>query len=74
MSNKVSYSVVNTDNSMLFNTLPYVGVLLVKEPLLLPKLMKGYFDLNPSRPKVKTSWDVAKVLCFCAITMRNAST
>lgn len=49
---------------MLINTLPYFGVLWVKEPLLLPKLMKGYFNLNPSRPKVRTSWDVSKVLCF----------
>lgn len=64
MSNKVSYSVVNTHKSMLINTLPYFGVLWVKEPLLLPKLMKGYFNLNPSRPKVRTSWDVSKVLCF----------
>lgn len=64
MSNKVSYSVVNTHKSMLINTLPYIGVLWVKEPLLLQKLMKGYFNLNPSRPKVRTSWDVSKVLCF----------
>lgn len=72
MSNKVSYSVVNTHKSMLINTLPYFGVLWVKEPLLLPKLMKGYFNLNPSRPKVRTSWDVSKVLCFFA--QFNAST
>lgn len=54
MSNKVSYSVVNTHKSMLINTLPYFGVLKVKEPLLLPKLMKGYFNFNSSRPKVRT--------------------
>lgn len=58
MSNKVSYSVVNTHKSILINTLPQFGVLWVKEPLLLSKLMKGYFNLNPSRPTVRTSWDV----------------
>lgn len=42
MSNKVLYSVLITHKSMLINTLPYFGVLWVKEPLLLPKLMKGY--------------------------------
>lgn len=41
-----------------------MGVLWFKEPLLLPKLIKGYFNLNPSRPTVRTSWDLSKVLCF----------
>lgn len=64
MSDKVSYSVVNTHKSMLIKTLPYFGVLCDKESLLLPKLMNGYFNLNPSRLKVRTSRDVSTVLCF----------
>jgi hypothetical protein len=64
MRNKVSYSVLNTHKSMLINTLPYFDVSWINGPNLIPKLMRGYFNLNPTRPKVRTSWDVSKVLSF----------
>lgn len=61
ISNKVSYSVVKSHKSTLINASPYFGVLWIKGPLLLLKLMKGYFNLNPTLPKVRTSLDVSKV-------------
>ena len=64
MRNKVSYSVLNTHKSMLINTLPYFDVTWINGSNLIPKLMRGYFNLNPTRPKVRTSWDVSKVLSF----------
>lgn len=64
MSNKVLYFVVNIYKLMLINILLYFGVLWVKELLLFLKLMKGYFNLNLSRLKVRILWDVLKVLCF----------
>lgn len=56
---------------MLINTLPSFGVLWVKEPLLLPKLMKGYLNLNPSQPKVRTYGVYQKL---CVFSHFNAST
>lgn len=58
---KLSYYVINTDRSMPFNTLPFSA--LIGERilyLLLPKLMKGYFNLNHQRPKVNCTWDISK--------------
>lgn len=58
---KLSYYVINTDRSMPFNTLPFSA--LIGERilyLLLPKLMKGYFNLNHQRLKVNCTWDISK--------------
>lgn len=46
---------------MPFNTLPFSA--LIGERILylsLPKLMKGYFNLNHQRPKVNCTWDISK--------------
>jgi hypothetical protein len=44
-----SYSVVNIHKAMLFQTLPFFGVLWIKEPV---------------KPRIMTTWDVSVVLTF----------
>lgn len=64
MRQKLSYSVVNTHKSMLFQTLPFFGVKWVSFSILIPKLMKGYFNIRPTRPKQLFTWDVSTVLQY----------
>ena len=60
----LSYSVVNTHKAMVFQTLPFFGVLWIKESVLISKLLKGYFNIKPVKPIIMTIWDVSVVLKF----------
>jgi hypothetical protein len=64
MRKYLSYSVVNTHQAMLFQTLPFFGVLWIKESVLISKLLKGYFNIKPVKPRIMTTWDVSVVLTF----------
>jgi len=62
MRRKLSYSVVNTHNTMLFQTLPFFGVLWIKDSVLVSKLLKGYFNIKPVKPRMMNTWDVSIAL------------
>jgi hypothetical protein len=64
MRKYLSYSVVNTHQAILFQTLPFFGVLWIKESVLISKLLKGYFNIKPVKPRIMTTWDVSVVLTF----------
>ena len=66
---KVSYSVINTHKSMLIQTLKFFDVKWVSNPVFIPRLMKGFYNMNPPIPKCKFTWDVSKVLLFIAKLM-----
>ena len=36
----------------------------VHNPILLPKFLKGYYNINPPKPKCLHTWDVSKVLNY----------
>lgn len=59
-----SYSVVNTHKSMLVQTLPLLGVKWDMSSTLLSRLMKGFFNSKPPKPRYLFTWDVSKVLSF----------
>ena len=64
MRQELSYSVINTHKAMLFQTLPFFGVKWTANSVLIPKLLKGYFNCKPVRPKIPFTWDVSVVLTF----------
>jgi hypothetical protein len=35
------------------------GVLWIKESVLISKLLKGYFNIKPVKPRIMTTWDVS---------------
>jgi hypothetical protein len=49
---------VNTHKAMLLQTLPFFGVLWIKKSVLISKLLKGYFNIKPVKPRIMTTWDV----------------
>jgi len=62
------YSVVNTHKTMLFQTLPFFGVLWIKDSVLVSKLLKGYFNIKPVKPRMMNTWDVSIAL-KCLFTL-----
>lgn len=64
MKEKLSYSVVNCHKAMLFQTLPFFGITWVDNSFLIPKLMKGFFNSRPVKPRPIFVWDVSVVLKF----------
>lgn len=64
MKEKCSYSVINSNKAMLMQTLSLFRVDWINNQFLIPKLLKGYYKMNPLRPKCKRTLDVSKVLQF----------
>ena len=58
MRQKLSYSVINTHKSMLFQTLPFFNVRWTSASVFVAKLLKGYFNIQPVKPKRLITWDV----------------
>lgn len=63
LSEKCSYSVINTAKSMLWQTLPFFGVDLCNFRFI-ERMMKGCFNSNPPRVRYCFMWDVGIVLKF----------
>jgi hypothetical protein len=64
MRKNLSYSVVNIHKAMLFQTLPFFGVLWIKESVLISKLLKRYFNIKPVKSRIMNTWDVSVVSKF----------
>lgn len=64
MKEKYSYSVINSNKAMFMQTLSLFRVDRINNQFLIPKLLKGYYNMNPPRPKCKITWGVSKVLHF----------
>lgn len=64
MRKNCSYSVINTHKSMLFQTLPFFGVEWTSNSVLISKLLKGYYNIKPIKPKKLITWDVSVVLRY----------
>jgi hypothetical protein len=64
-----SYSVINTHKSMLMQTLPFFGASWCNNPTLIPRFMKGFFNIKPLPYKPNLTWDVSKVLKFISTLM-----
>lgn len=64
MKEKCSYSVINSNRAMLMQILSLIRVDWINNQFLIPKLLKGYYNMNPPKPKCKITWDVSKVLHF----------
>ena len=47
---------------MLFQTLPFFWVLWIKESVLISKLLRGYFNIKPVKPRIMITWGVSVVL------------
>ena len=61
---KLSYSLVNTHNSMLTQTLPFFGISWCDNNKLISRFMKGFFNIKPIVYKPKVTWDVSKVVKY----------
>lgn len=64
MKEKCSYSVINSNKAMLMQNLSLFRMDWINNQFLIPKLLKGYYNMNPPRPKCKIIWGVSKVLHF----------
>lgn len=62
--NGKSYSTINTHKVAVTQTLALNDDKWSKNSISLTKFMKGLFNLRPSLPKYKLTWDVSKVLTF----------
>lgn len=49
---------------MLTQTLPYFGIKWIENSVLISKLLKGYFNLKPVKPRIVFTWDASIVLCY----------
>lgn len=67
MRQNLSYSVLNTYRSMLTQTLPYFGIKWIENSVLISKLLKGYFNLKPVKPRISFTWDASIVLRYLVI-------
>ena len=57
-----SYSVINTNKSMLMQTLKLMGNHWCDSPRFIPRFMKGLFNSIPPVPRYVQSWDVSYVV------------
>ena len=57
-----SYSVINTNKSMLMQTLKLMGNHWCDSPRFIPRFMKGLFNSIPAVPRYVQSWDVSYVV------------
>jgi hypothetical protein len=57
-----SDSVLNTHKSTLLQTLNIIGIKWCRSPRLISRFMRGIFNVKPSVPRYKFTWDVGKVL------------
>lgn len=58
-----SYSVLNTHRSMLFQTLQLISGR-VFDSIIITRIMKGLYNVNPPKPKYRVTWDVSVVLAY----------
>lgn len=49
---------------MLYQTLPFFGIKWSLDSVLIPRLLKGYFNSKPVTPKLLFTWDVSVVLNY----------
>lgn len=49
---------------MLTQTLPYFGIKWIENSVLISKLLKGYFNLKPVKPRILFTWDASIVLRY----------
>ena len=52
---------------MLTQTLPYFGIKWIENSVLISKLLKGYFNLKPVKPRISFTWDASIVLRYLVI-------
>ena len=66
-----AYSTLNVHRSMLSSTLPRIDGLRIGEHPLIVRFMKGFYNVNPPRPRYQSTWDVAHVLNFMRTSDAN---
>lgn len=59
-----SYSVVNTNKSMLMQTLKLLGNTWCENTVIISRFMKGLFNKNPPKPRYSHCWDVSVVINY----------